>query len=252
VLRSAVDTSIRHQRALLVLLVGDVGMGKSRLADEVATAATAEHGAVVREGRCVPYGEANVWWPVADALRPALGCARATTRVPGARGGGGAGRDAIRRCVGRRPRGRRTAEGLLTLLGYEPPGEARPRHRGAQEAGRALGAYAARPRLRRRPLLLQISDLHWADRRRARAARRRLRRHPPPSGGGAGHGPPIAARPVDARAGASQRLVLHLDPLDRRPPASCSGTWWGRPCPTRWPTRSSSAAAATRSSSRSW
>ena len=25
------------------------------------------------EGRCVPYGEANVWWPVADALRHGCG-----------------------------------------------------------------------------------------------------------------------------------------------------------------------------------
>ncbi len=72
-LRHATGTSISHQRALLVLLVGDVGMGKTRLADEVATWAQLEHDAVVREGRCLPYGEANVWWPVADALREGLG-----------------------------------------------------------------------------------------------------------------------------------------------------------------------------------
>ena len=28
-----------------------------------------DHGVTVLEGRCVPYGEANVWWPVAEALR---------------------------------------------------------------------------------------------------------------------------------------------------------------------------------------
>ncbi len=34
-----------------------------------ATVAECDHGVTVLEGRCVPYGEANVWWPVAEALR---------------------------------------------------------------------------------------------------------------------------------------------------------------------------------------
>ena len=45
------------------------GMGKTRLAEEVAAVAESDHGVTVLEGRCVPYGEANVWWPVAEALR---------------------------------------------------------------------------------------------------------------------------------------------------------------------------------------
>src|SRR4051812_3271287 len=72
-LKQAVDTSVRHERALLALVVGDVGMGKSRLADEVASWSIETHQSVVREGRCVPYGEANVWWPVAEALRSRIG-----------------------------------------------------------------------------------------------------------------------------------------------------------------------------------
>src|SRR5207302_6757682 len=34
-----------------------------------ATVAVEDHSASLLEGRCVPYGEANVWWPVAEALR---------------------------------------------------------------------------------------------------------------------------------------------------------------------------------------
>ena len=45
--------------------------------------AECEHDALVLEGRCVPYGEANVWWPVADALRH--GCRHPLER-PGRRG----------------------------------------------------------------------------------------------------------------------------------------------------------------------
>ena len=46
------------------------------------TTAECDHGAVVLEGRCVPYGEANVWWPVAEALRQACGHRRATSTPP--------------------------------------------------------------------------------------------------------------------------------------------------------------------------
>ena len=53
------------------LLLGEAGVGKSRLAAEVAQHACNVHRSLVYEGRCVPYGEANVWWPVAEALRQA-------------------------------------------------------------------------------------------------------------------------------------------------------------------------------------
>jgi class 3 adenylate cyclase/tetratricopeptide (TPR) repeat protein len=211
-LSSAIDASFGHQRALLVLLVGDVGMGKSRLADEVATLAELQHEAVIREGRCVPYGEANVWWPVADALRDPLGVSDGATR--------GEARDAVRAAVAatmeRRPTDpevQRTAEGLLTLLGYEPDGDPDPATV-RQEAGRALGAYASAS-ARRRPLVLQISDLHWAD----PAVRELIDGifavlH---------HCPVVVlatARPALLDEWAPQRgrhnaLTLHLDPLDR-------------------------------------
>src|SRR5690606_34823023 len=71
-LRGAVDAAVAHGRAQLVLLVGEAGVGKSRLAEELAALAETDHEAIVLEGRCVPYGEANVWWPVAEALRQAL------------------------------------------------------------------------------------------------------------------------------------------------------------------------------------
>ena len=60
----SVDMAVEHSRAQLILLIGEAGVGKSRLAEEAASLAEATHEAAVLEGRCVPYGEANIWWPV--------------------------------------------------------------------------------------------------------------------------------------------------------------------------------------------
>src|SRR4029077_21247000 len=68
---NALATCTARRRAHLVLLLGEAGVGKSRLAEELAATARCDYGATVLEGRCVPYGEANAWWPVAEALRQA-------------------------------------------------------------------------------------------------------------------------------------------------------------------------------------
>src|SRR5437868_2889956 len=70
-LQHAVGAAVVRRRAQLVVLLGDAGVGKSRLARELADWAVQEHGATVLEGRCVPYGEANVWWPMAEMMRQA-------------------------------------------------------------------------------------------------------------------------------------------------------------------------------------
>lgn len=158
VLRHVVAGSVAHRRASVVVLLGDVGLGKSRLADEVAAWAVEEHGAVLREGRCVPYGEANVWWPVAESLRGGLdlsvGDDLERSRV--------AVRQTLERALGpvERAEADRLTQGLLTLLGHPPVGADPETVR--QEAGRALGVYAA-ALASRRPLVIQFSDVHYAD-----------------------------------------------------------------------------------------
>lgn len=211
-LRRAVDTSITHGRALLALVVGDVGMGKSRLADEVASWSVDTHQSVIREGRCVPYGEANVWWPVAEALREGLGV----------RAGGDVGQirstvqDQVAAAMGRKPTDpevQRTAEGLLTLMGHESAEDADPTTV-RQEASRALGTFASAT-AQLRPLVLQLSDLHWADDAVLDLIDDVF---------ATVHHCPVVilatARPAlldrwNTRPGRHNTLVLHLDPLER-------------------------------------
>src|SRR4051794_11590097 len=159
-LHHALRTSATRRRAGLVLLLGEAGVGKSRLAEELAERATNEHGAVLLEARCVPYGEANVWWPLAEAVRQACGvasnehidvvtdrCRAVTLAVTGLDPDSP---DAIR-----------THDALAYVLG--DPGalaEVEPA-RARDEARRALqtlfeGLAAEHP------LVLVLSELHWA------------------------------------------------------------------------------------------
>ena len=48
-------------------------MGKTRVVHEAAATIGARYDARVIEGRAVPYGEANAWWPIADVLRQVFG-----------------------------------------------------------------------------------------------------------------------------------------------------------------------------------
>src|SRR5439155_7813726 len=53
------------RRCDLLTIVGDAGVGKSRLAAEVLASVDAT---LVR-GRCLPYGEGITYWPVVEALK---------------------------------------------------------------------------------------------------------------------------------------------------------------------------------------
>jgi class 3 adenylate cyclase/tetratricopeptide (TPR) repeat protein len=163
-LRGAVEVGLTRRRASLLVLLGEAGIGKSRLAEELATRLRRDHGALVLEGRCVPYGEANVWWPVADALRHGCGIgpsdpedrARELTRA--------AVLDALHLGPAE-PHAEevdRVAAGLAHLMGHDSPLRAIDPTRAREEATAALVAFAEHVTAKR-PLLLALSDLHWAD-----------------------------------------------------------------------------------------
>ncbi len=70
---SAIDVALASERAVLVAVEGEGGVGKSRVVDELVGHIAGCQDVMLLEGACVPYGESNVWWPVASALMDHLG-----------------------------------------------------------------------------------------------------------------------------------------------------------------------------------
>ena len=63
--RGALERARAEQRCELLTVVGDAGVGKSRLVAE----ALASVDATVARGRCLPYGEGITYWPVVEVLK---------------------------------------------------------------------------------------------------------------------------------------------------------------------------------------
>ncbi len=67
-IRAASESARRGGQGRIVLLEGDAGIGKSRLAEEVVDRATGE-GWATSWATCVPTGDAPAFWPWAEVLR---------------------------------------------------------------------------------------------------------------------------------------------------------------------------------------
>ena len=69
-LRAAYDDVVRTRHPRLVAIVGDAGVGKSRLVRELwAWLAEQEPQPLQRTGRCLSYGHGTAYWPLAEVLR---------------------------------------------------------------------------------------------------------------------------------------------------------------------------------------
>jgi class 3 adenylate cyclase/tetratricopeptide (TPR) repeat protein len=66
---TAFDETVSERRCRLVTVLGPPGIGKSRLARELAAALAVE--AAVLSGRCLPYGEGITYWPLVEIFREA-------------------------------------------------------------------------------------------------------------------------------------------------------------------------------------
>jgi class 3 adenylate cyclase len=156
----AIDTATDRRRASVITLLGEAGVGKSRLAREVASLAAQRHGARVLEGRCVPYGEANVWWPIAEAVRHVFGVA--SDDAP----------EIVRELVGSKVAAaaglpvddmevNRIVNGMLHLLGADSPLREIDPQRAREEMLRSVGLFLG-AMLEHQPVMLVLSDVHWA------------------------------------------------------------------------------------------
>ena len=70
-LSGALEGAIDTRTSRLVTIVGEAGVGKSRLIDEFVR--SVEERAQVLRGRCLPYGDGITFWPLAEAVRQAAG-----------------------------------------------------------------------------------------------------------------------------------------------------------------------------------
>ncbi len=155
--QQSVDSAFRLRRSLLLLVMGEAGVGKSRLALEVAAYAESA-GAAVLTGRCVPYGEANAWFPIAEAVKAGLDLSRgldeANPEIQLA--------DAAAGLVASPEEQVRLVNGLLYLLDFTSPLDAiEPKH--AQDEAARSARLVFEAVAEKRPVFLRLVDLHWAD-----------------------------------------------------------------------------------------
>ena len=213
-LEHVVAMAIRRRRAQLVLLSGEAGVGKSRLASELGLRALRDFGAEVLTGQFVPYGDANVFVAVGEALRRACNLdlddtddeSDRRTRVV----------ERVSSALNLPPDAAETermVEGLLYLMdGVTRPGVDPTRAR--DDALRSTIAFFE-SLASSGPLVLTLSDLHWATDEALDLCNRMLARlHDQPFVLVATTRPGLEDRWTPA-PGRHNELALHLDPLDR-------------------------------------
>jgi len=157
VLQSRLEAALRG-RGQLVSIVGDAGIGKSRLLYEFSQSVGTDRIGYI-EGRCLSYASTVPYLPVLDLIRAVCGI----TETDDATGAG----QKIRHTLGRAGMepGKLTPS-LLDLLGYKegteglelvPPETIKA---GISDALRQITLGASH----QRPFLVVIEDLHWIDR----------------------------------------------------------------------------------------
>jgi class 3 adenylate cyclase/tetratricopeptide (TPR) repeat protein len=146
------------RRAHLFTLVGNAGIGKSRLVGEVLARIAGSDRAHVLRGRCLPYGAGITYWPLMEIVREDARISGEDDRDTAlakldSRTGELLGADA----------GAVRAR-LATMLGLQRPEEALPEVVAAH-VGREIG-WGARQYLAavaRTPAVVVVDDLQWAE-----------------------------------------------------------------------------------------
>jgi class 3 adenylate cyclase/tetratricopeptide (TPR) repeat protein len=142
-LYAAFERAVESTQPVLVTVLGDAGVGKTRLMRELwEQLADEEPEPLRRTGRCLAYGEGITFWPLAEVLKEHLGILESDPP------------EEVRRRLGAR-------EILGLTLGLDVAGDLHP--------------LAARDRLHtawvefltdlasERPLVVLVEDVHWAE-----------------------------------------------------------------------------------------
>jgi predicted ATPase/class 3 adenylate cyclase len=163
-LDSMYERVVREGTSHLVTVVGEAGVGKSRLLREFERSLAAHPSTpTVRTGRSLPYGSGIVFWALGEVLRAECGIVESDSSeeawqklrsyVAGLMGGQSGTSDREAALIGR-------------LLGVDVPAELVPEE-DDPERMRELFLAALRRGIEaiasRRPFVIAFEDIHWAD-----------------------------------------------------------------------------------------
>lgn len=142
----AFERCVARRACEFVTVLGEAGVGKSRLVAEVAQRYHSR--ATVLVGRCLPYGEGITYWPLLELVSQAAGIEDADDRP--------AARAKLDRLLAGGPDGKAIAGNLAQLIGLDDSVD--PGEQAFWAVRRLLEAVA-----RQRPLVVWIEDLQWAE-----------------------------------------------------------------------------------------
>jgi class 3 adenylate cyclase/tetratricopeptide (TPR) repeat protein len=163
---SLLDRVSREGRPHLVTVVGQAGVGKSRLLRELMTTLIdSDDPPTIRRGQCPPYGAGIAYWALAEVLNQEFEI-RDNDAPEAAWEKLRSGVTELMTELGDESAGERNAALLAIPLGVEPPEELRQAEPDPQRMREALfsaGRAVIEAIARRRALVLAIDDIHWAD-----------------------------------------------------------------------------------------
>jgi class 3 adenylate cyclase/tetratricopeptide (TPR) repeat protein len=145
-LNVAFERCVARESREFVTVVGAAGVGKSRLVAELV--ARYRPRATLLVGRCLPYGEGITYWPVAEIVEQAVGIEDGDEADVA--------RSKLAAALREDPDGETIARRLALIIGLEEGFESG--EHGFWAVRRLLEIVAAR-----RPLIVVLEDLQWAE-----------------------------------------------------------------------------------------
>ncbi len=143
-LEQAFERTVSDGACQLFTVLGAAGAGKSRLVEEFLSGlGTAD----VMRGRCLPYGDGITYFPVAEAMKQALGLADFDDESSV--------REAIHAAVAEEDHGEAITANLAKILGAGEGGS-------AEETFWAIRRFLE-VRGRERPVVAVFDDVHWGE-----------------------------------------------------------------------------------------
>jgi class 3 adenylate cyclase/Flp pilus assembly protein TadD len=140
--RAAFAEAVSVHGCRMITVIGDAGVGKSRLVAEFMTGATAT--ATVIKGRCLPYGDGITFWPLREAVRDAAAIDQNDAA------------DAARVKLDRLVQDPEVAVRLASAIGLST--DLYPVEEVTWAARKFLEGLAAT-----RPVVMLIDDIHWSS-----------------------------------------------------------------------------------------